>query len=223
MVRGPPIGLKLIIAELVTKTVMYKLSISILLAGILTICAVAQTGSTNDRDAELLRRRQAAPSQANHTPLKETLKWLAHEGGTADGGQNELTGPYTFGVKFSACRLSYRLGPQGTQTQSRGVTGIGPLYVPVIIEYRINLADIDPTSISVQPSDAAAFLHFKTIGSAELIKIEDRGGLQFRVTGRSQERERWKSEGKLEIRDRRLSAEFAEAFAYAVTLCSDYK
>jgi hypothetical protein len=201
---------------------MLKRLLTLYLLLVVSIVTFGQSAALSDHDAELIRRQREAPSEANQTSLKETLKWLSHEGGTADGGRNQLTGLYTYGVKFSACKLSYRVSVSGTPSHARVSPAIAPVYPPPVTTYNVRLSELNPDSVAARSAEDTSYVHFATAGGAKEIRIE-RSGLQFGKPGPNGEPEKGTSEGRLEIRDRRIADEYANAFRYAIALCRDQK
>ena len=80
------------------------------------------------------------PSDANRATLEVTLKWLAKELEHA-AATKEYVPRKIAPVEFKTCQIRYRLDPVFRTTR------VSPNLVYVILDYKMNLADLDSASL----------------------------------------------------------------------------
>lgn len=173
-------------------------------------------------DGELARRQAAAPSAANQAPWEATIKWLTREAGTGNDRANAIPGTYIRGVEFSACKMSYRVefGDLTNRPSPGNLPGFaGISYVQPFTIVTLNLAELDPDLVAIRSSDRSDGISFQTLSGDPKIHVEFRGGMQMRTVGRERAPDKWKNSESIDVRDRRLAPQFAEAFAHAIKLC----
>ena len=185
--------------------------------GVLREFAAAVTPAGGAAAADAAPRADApklfpdVPSEANNAPLDSTLKWLKKElprasatAGIAVPGQIEVE-------DFKGCKISYRVVPRFRNSP------VSPGLVRAIVEYRFDLADINPESVRASDSEDFSMLTFNTVNQEQKIKVIARAN-DNGMAGRTLD-ETSKAGAIFYLRDANSAARIREAFVHAVGLC----
>lgn len=112
---------------------------------------------------------------------------------------------------FNGCKLSYRVVPRFRNSP------ISPSLVYAVIEYRFDLADINPETVRASDVNDFSMLTFNTVNQEQKIKVISRANNNG-MAGRTLD-ETWKAGATLYLRDASSAAQIKEAFVHAVGLC----
>lgn len=150
------------------------------------------------------------PSDANNASLDETLKWIrAHieRGGTT----NDILVPKQIQfMNLSGCRISYRKVPMLRNASEN--------LVYTIMEYQMNLADLNPEVITFADYADYSTVYIHTHDAEPRIKIIKRANTMHGTPGRTLD-EMLEAVTSINLKNNEAASHFRVAFVHAINLC----
>lgn len=151
------------------------------------------------------------PSDDNHAPLDATLSWMKRqierEGSTDDPVLPRRVEP----IDFSRCHVSFRLTPLVRTSP------VSSNLVYAIMEYQVDLADLNPESVAVSNLSEYAMVSMTTRNAEKKIKIFKHAN-QSGVMGRTLD-EGTASSALMKFKSVAAARDFKFALVHAVNLC----
>ncbi len=117
------------------------------------------------------------PSDANHVPLDQTLKWIKNEI-EREGTAYNLDVPFKLEpLDFNSCRIRYRVVPLRRETTTSSKL------VYAIMEYRIDLGDLNPERVPLanHRGQSTLFLEARGQSKIKVIKHANESGTMGRT------------------------------------------
>ena len=151
------------------------------------------------------------PSAERQTPLADTLRWLkAHI--EKQGATNDLIRPRRFDpLAFDNCEIVYRVTPLIRTSQ------VSSALVYPILEYRINLADINPEALRVSDLGDYALFTMTTRDYQPKIKLFTHAN-ESGTAGRTLE-DALTETASINFKNKAAALQFRKALAHAINLC----
>ena len=150
------------------------------------------------------------PSDANNTSLNETLKWLRayiEREGTA----NDVVVPKQLQImNLNSCRISYRKVPV--------IRNASENLVYAIMEYQMNLADLNPEAVTVADYADHSSVFIQTHDAEPKIKIIKRANTIQGTPGRTLD-ETLGALTSINLKSHEAASHFKVAFRHAINLC----
>ncbi len=151
------------------------------------------------------------PSEDNQAPLDQTLSWLKkqieHEGSTKDPVVERKLEP----LDFKSCRVSYRVVPLFSAVP------VSTTLVYSILEYQVNLADLNPEAVGVANLSNYSTVSLATRNLEKKILIYQHAN-QNGSTGRTL-KEGSSAYVQLKFKSSEAADNFKFALVHAINLC----
>lgn len=150
------------------------------------------------------------PSDENNTSLDETLKWIrAHI--EREGTTNDVLVPKQIQImNLNGCRISYRKVPV--------IRNATENLVYAVMEYQMNLADLNPEAITVADYADYSSVFIQTHDAEPKIKIIKRANTIQGTPGRTLD-ETLEALTSINLKNHEAASHFRVAFVHAINLC----
>jgi hypothetical protein len=150
------------------------------------------------------------PSDANNSSLDETFKWLRAYI-EREGTTNDVVVPKQLQImNLSSCRISYRKVPV--------IRNASENLVYAIMEYQMNLADLNPEAVTVADYADHSSVFIQTHDAEPKIKIIKRANTIQGTPGRTLD-ETLGALTSINLKNHEAASHFRVAFAHAINLC----
>jgi hypothetical protein len=151
------------------------------------------------------------PSDANKASLDATLKWLKNEFARS-GTANEPVVPKRLEpAEFKGCQINYRRIPVFRNSP------VSNTLVYAIMEYQLNLADLNPEALSIANQTEYSTVFLVTRNQEKKIKVFTRAN-DHGFVGRTLD-EKHSSSAAFSLSNAKAAAEVKVALVHAINLC----
>lgn len=150
------------------------------------------------------------PSDANNASLDDTLKWIRAHVERA-GTTNDLLVPRQIQfMSLNSCRISYRKVPMLRNATEN--------LVYAIMEYQVNLADLNPEAITFTNYTDYSTVFMQTHDAEPKIKVIKRANTIQSTPGRTID-ETLEAATSINLKNHEAAFHFKAAFVHAINLC----
>ena len=151
------------------------------------------------------------PTDDNKAPLTTTLAWLAKTLEKNSPAKEPINSYKIEAIEFKSCQISYRRVP------TIRTSAVSNTLVYVIQEYHLNLADLNPETVSVSNLRDYSSVSFRTRNGErkiENLSSSNDNGFPGRIL-----EDKWFPSAYMALSNASAAAQIKAAFVHAINLC----